>query len=196
MGRPRQVSDAEIIDAATAVLYQEGPADLTLQKVAQVVGVTAPALVQRFRSRRSLLLAVAEAKAEGLRFKAADISERQVDVLLENLLDYARPLANPLAMANHLAFLSINLADAEFRSHAVRHNQRMRYAITRALQEAQDDDEINTLLTPAELAGLLQTMYWGLLLEWGFQIEDMTLEQHLERNLKRFLLPYFRGRDG
>lgn len=190
MGRPRQASDADIIEAATAVLYQEGPADLTLQKVAQVVGVTAPALVQRFGSKRSLLLAVAEAKAEGLRFSAADVSERQLDVLLRNLLDYARPLSNPHAMANHLAFLSINLADAEFRGHAVKHNQRMRYAMTRALQEAQEDGEVNTLLKPSELAALLQTIFWGLLLEWGFQIEDMTLEQHLERNLKRFLLPY------
>lgn len=190
MGRPRQASDAEILEAATAILYQAGPADLTLQKVAQVVGITAPALVQRFGSKRRLLLAVAESAADKLRFETADVGELQIEVLLGNLLEYARPLSNPQAMANHLAFLAINLADAEFRNHAVRHNQRMRYAMTRALQEAQEDGELNTESKPAELAGLLQTLFWGLLLEWGFQIEDMTLEQHLERNLKRFLLPY------
>ncbi len=72
-GRPRQVSDEAIYDAALAVLADAGATGLTLARVAQRVGVTAAAVRQRFGSKRDLLLFVARRRVAetAARFEAA-----------------------------------------------------------------------------------------------------------------------------
>lgn len=56
MGRPRTVSDAQILDAVRQSVLAHGP-QVSLNEVASRVGVTQPALLKRFGSRRRLMLA-------------------------------------------------------------------------------------------------------------------------------------------
>ena len=58
--RPQKASDAEIFMAATRVMSRLGPRELTLAHIANEAGLTASALVQRFGSKRGLLLAMSE----------------------------------------------------------------------------------------------------------------------------------------
>lgn len=55
MARPRTVSDAQILDAARESVLEHGPR-VSLNEVAQRVGVSQPALLKRFGSRRQLML--------------------------------------------------------------------------------------------------------------------------------------------
>ncbi|MGH2614392.1 MAG: helix-turn-helix domain-containing protein, partial [Thermomicrobiales bacterium] len=64
VGRPRTVTDAEILAAAERAIARHGPARLTLAHVAAEVGLTPPTLLQRFGSKRGLLLAVAARGAD------------------------------------------------------------------------------------------------------------------------------------
>jgi AcrR family transcriptional regulator len=57
MPRPRTVSDEAILDAVRDLAHRIGPARLTFAAVAAEVGLSAATLVQRFGSRRDLLLA-------------------------------------------------------------------------------------------------------------------------------------------
>jgi AcrR family transcriptional regulator len=63
--RPRQASDAEILAAALTAILRHGPVRLTLAHVAREAGLSPAALVQRFGSKRGLLLAVASGGPEG-----------------------------------------------------------------------------------------------------------------------------------
>ena len=63
MTRPRTVSDAEILQAAGRAISRIGPVKLTLADVAREVGLSPATLVQRFGSKRGLLLALAESAA-------------------------------------------------------------------------------------------------------------------------------------
>jgi AcrR family transcriptional regulator len=56
MARPRQVSDEDILAAVRVAVVEQGP-HVSLDIVAERLGVTAPALFRRFRSRQDLLLA-------------------------------------------------------------------------------------------------------------------------------------------
>src|SRR5687768_12664904 len=56
MARPRKVSDDEVFAAAMRAMSRVGPGELTLALIAEEAGVTAGALVQRFGSRRQLLV--------------------------------------------------------------------------------------------------------------------------------------------
>ena len=60
--RPRAASDADILDATARAMARLGPARLTLADVAREAGLSPATLVQRFGSKRGLLLAVAHAE--------------------------------------------------------------------------------------------------------------------------------------
>ena len=55
--RRRKVEDADVFAAMGRVMRRVGPAELTLGAIAAEAGVTAGALVQRFGSKRELVLA-------------------------------------------------------------------------------------------------------------------------------------------
>ena len=58
--RPRKVTDNQLFAATHAVMSRVGPRDVTLAAIAKEAGVTAAVLVQRFGSKRALLLALWE----------------------------------------------------------------------------------------------------------------------------------------
>src|SRR5689334_12885420 len=57
--RRRKAEDVDVFGALVRVMLRRGPAELTLREIAAEAGVTAGALVQRFGSKRALLLAQA-----------------------------------------------------------------------------------------------------------------------------------------
>src|SRR6266545_6716652 len=65
MSRPRATSDEELLTATHRVVSRLGP-NLTLADVAREAGVSPATLVQRFGSKRGLLLAFAASGSEGL----------------------------------------------------------------------------------------------------------------------------------
>src|SRR6266849_3641275 len=56
--RPRQTSDDEILAATARVMQRRSPTQLTLADVAKEAGVVPATLIQRFGTKRGLLLAV------------------------------------------------------------------------------------------------------------------------------------------
>lgn len=66
MPTPERTSLAEIVAASRDLLESEGPARLTMQAVAERVGVRAPSLYKRVRDRDALLRLVAAATVDDL----------------------------------------------------------------------------------------------------------------------------------
>ncbi|MFC7728173.1 TetR/AcrR family transcriptional regulator [Actinomadura keratinilytica] len=67
MARPRTTSDEAILQATGRALLRHGPGRLTLGGVAAEAGLSPATLVQRFGSKRGLLLAFARRAAEHAR---------------------------------------------------------------------------------------------------------------------------------
>ncbi|SFS03908.1 transcriptional regulator, TetR family [Microbacterium sp. cf046] len=74
MPTPDRTSLAEIVDAGRDILESAGASRLTMQAVAERVGVRAPSLYKRVRDRDALLMLVAAASADDLaaRLEASD----------------------------------------------------------------------------------------------------------------------------
>ena len=89
MPTPERTSYAEIVATGRDILEESGPAGLTMQRVAEKVGVRAPSLYKRVRDRDALVEAVAVATVEELirRLEASDRS-------LEGLARTYRALAH------------------------------------------------------------------------------------------------------
>lgn len=66
MPAPVRTTNEEVVAAACVLLEEAGPVGLTMQAVAERVGVRAPSLYKRFRDRDALLVAVAEVSLHGL----------------------------------------------------------------------------------------------------------------------------------
>ena len=126
-GRPRRVEDREILAAAARVIGRLGPTRFTLADVGAEVGLAAPTLVKRFGTKRKLLLALASQGTSWADDWFARVRARNqdpLDAVIDAATTMARAVESPLVLANHLAFLQIDLSDPEF--HALAEAQAVR----------------------------------------------------------------------
>src|SRR4051794_18616590 len=108
MARPRTVSDEALLDATTRTIGEVGLRGSTLARVGASCGVSAAAVVQRFGSKRALLLALARRGADH-RLPPAGASP--CATLVEALVARAGAVATPAALAPHPGFLPTPLGD-------------------------------------------------------------------------------------
>src|SRR5688572_11144017 len=118
MPRPRTVSDQQIMMATIGAMSRLGPVKLTLADVAEDVGLSPAALVKRFGSKRGLLLAVSQAGSGGMAEGFARMRERATSplaALLDATTYLAKHTKSAEELANHLAFLQVDVTDPDFR---------------------------------------------------------------------------------
>jgi AcrR family transcriptional regulator len=190
MPRPRTVDDAAVLAAAGRAVAAVGPGRLTLAHVAEAAGLSPATLVQRFGSKRGLLLALAR---EGARswpgcFADARAAPTPLGALTDALVALTAPVRTPEAMANGLAFLQLDLADAEFHAEALAGHRLMRDEIEALLREAAATGELAAPDLPA-LAETVLTTYNGALITWAIR-RDGALADWLRRQVEAVLAPY------
>jgi AcrR family transcriptional regulator len=183
VARPRTVADDAVLDAAARLIGRVGPARLTLAHVAEEAGLSPATLVQRFGSKRGLLLAVARRRVD---FGAAGATP--IGALLAGLVALAAPVRTPEALANNLAFLHLDLADAEFHAEAVAHFTALREHVEALLRDAVRAGELERVEV-ARLAETVVTAYNGALITWAV-LREGTLEDWLRRQVEAVLAPY------
>src|SRR5438067_4536494 len=136
--RPRATSDADILGATARIVSRVGP-HLTLADVAKEAGVSPATLVQRFGSKRGLLLAFAATAPASLPGEFARIraAHRSPLAAVTGVADcMAAMIETPETFANSLAFLQMDLVDADFQHHAAAHSRVMLAELTKLLDEA------------------------------------------------------------
>lgn len=169
MPRPRTTSDATILDAVTRVISQIGPAKMTLADVAEQAGHSPAGLVQRFGSKRGLLLALAKQNAAEVPGRFASGREwfaSPLEALFETLAGFTHHATTPEAVAHHLAFVQMDLDDADFHRCAFEAARAMLDEIRTVLDDAVRAGE----LAPTDTEGLartVQTTYNGALATWA-----------------------------
>jgi AcrR family transcriptional regulator len=183
--RPRTISDEAILEALTRVVSRDGPAQLTVAAVASEAGIAPATLIQRFGSRRAMLLALHEHDASRMRRRLqvpADHPGSIIQALIDNLVALSHPLADPVSFSNHLAVLHQDLSDPAFHARAQTYARAMREEIHLALQAAVAAGEL--LADDLEqLARSIQTVYNGTLITWAID-RDGPLELSLRRELE------------
>ena len=191
VGRPRSVSDEAIFEAVGAVVTDVGPAGLTLSAVADRAGLSAPALAQRFGSKRNLLVAYAAAAAAGvddLFERARERSPDALSTLRDALVAFAAPVATRAALANNLAFLYLDLTDPELGALAAEQSRLLRRRLTDLLREAHAAGHLVDV-DPAALADTVYTTYNGAIVTWAIDGRG-SLARWLTERLDRVLAPY------
>jgi AcrR family transcriptional regulator len=190
--RPRKVTDDEVFAAAGRVMARLGPADLTLAGIATEAGVTAGALVQRFGSKRGLLVSMSRAVAEAAAGQLADM-RRQHASAIETLHAHAACLAalapSPEALARNLAYLQLDLADAALHGQLFAQARATRRALERLVAEAVAEGHLVPGTDPRRLGRVVETALGGSLMTWA-TYRQRSAAEWLRRDLELVLEPY------
>jgi AcrR family transcriptional regulator len=195
--RPRLTSDESILAGAARAIGRLGPARLTLADVAREVGVSPATLIQRFGSKRGLLLALASAGAEGNRqeFTALRRAHSSPTAALLAMADcMTQFFATPEEISNGLAFLQIDLTDPEFHHLALASAQTVDAEIRKLIADALKAGELAGC-QPARLARVLQAALHGSLVSWAIHRKG-ALRDWLRKDLETVLQPYRKPRAG
>jgi AcrR family transcriptional regulator len=187
--RPRATSDADILAAAFRIVSRVGPS-LTLGDVAKEAGVSPATLVQRFGSKRGLLLAVFSSGPTSLADQFAHIRASSKTALgaVVAVGDCMAAMAHsPEAMSNSLAFLQMDLVDPEFHALALAHSRSTCAEIVKLLDEAIAARELARCDTRA-LARTIQSLIGGSLVQWAID-RDTTVLERVREDLDTLLRP-------
>ena len=189
--RPRQTSDQQILAATMRVMQRLSPTQLTLAEVASEAGVVPATLIQRFGTKRGLLLAVCGAAPAAVpqQFAAGRAKHSSpLKALIELYADCSAFAPTPEAVANGLAYLQIDLTDPDFHAITLAQFRTIRAETKKLLDEAVAARELRPCDT-AELARLIQHINDGAMLSWAVYREG-PLDKWVRRVLERLLSPY------
>jgi AcrR family transcriptional regulator len=193
--RPRLASDQAILAATARAMTRLGPARLTLADVAREIGLSPAALVQRFGSKRGLLLAFASQGPEGNAqiFEAIRKAHRPPIQRLLALADCMSDLGRtPEEISNSLAFLQIDLTDPEFHRFALATSEGIHDGIRRLVSDAIRAGDL-VRCDAGRLARALQATLNGSLLNWAIHRKG-SLRNWIRRDVEMVLRPYTRRR--
>jgi AcrR family transcriptional regulator len=190
--RPRKASDGEVFAAAHRVMQQVGPAQVTLGRIAAEAGVTAGALVQRFGSRRGLMLALMAEFSTSAPIFFAQIRAAHPSPLAA-LRAYAECMAQmgdtPQALAHHLAYLQIDLTDPDYHQHMRVQAADTRQELRRLIEDAVAAGELVPGTNVDLLTRAVQAALSGSLFVWAM-LREGTAAESVRADMDAVLAPY------
>lgn len=160
MSRRKILTDDEVLDAALPVIFRKGPADFTLSDVAAVVGLAPATLVQRFGSRRDLIVsAVARDNIKFFRALDGAPRDRSAEAVIDLFWGMTPGYSDDDVLASHLLWLRQDISDPALTALA-----RERFAALRTAVA----ERLPPLPIPAETAArLIEAQWQGALGQWG-----------------------------
>jgi AcrR family transcriptional regulator len=190
--RPRKVSDEAVFAAVLRVMNRLSPAQVTLADIAAEAGVTSSALVQRFGSKRELLLSVTGLAAEGtgeffgrLRWE----HDSPTAALHAYAACFAEMAETPETLAHHLGYLQMDLTDPDFRQHARDQARVADRAIRGLLEDAVALGELARETDVDTLTRAVIAILGGSLLAWAVRQEG-TAANWMREDLDAVLRPH------
>jgi AcrR family transcriptional regulator len=189
--RPRSASNDDILDGVGRAIARVGPARLALTDVAEETGLAPATLIQRFGSKRGMLLAALERGIADTGRRLSEIRARQqspVAALLALATDVARLGSSPAAVANHLAFLQGELDDPEMHRLALERSRRAVAGYRGLIAEAVEAGELAGV-DPGRLARTVHAVVCGSLGQWAVHREGSLL-RWVQDDADAVLAPY------
>lgn len=181
--------------AARRAMGRRGPHELTLADIAEEAGVTPGRLVQRFGSKRALLVALSQRFAGSTSTVFADLRAAHRGPLA-TLRAYAACMADlaptPGALLRNLAYLQGDLADDALREHLVENAGASRREIEALLTAAIAAGELRRHVDVGSLARTVETVIGGSLMCWATYRDGRAVDW-ISVDLEAVLAPWLKS---
>jgi AcrR family transcriptional regulator len=193
-GRQR-TSDDQVFAAVQRAMTKRGPHELTLAAIATEAGISPGRLVQRYGSKRALLLLLAErfARSAGAVFEELRTAHRHP---LATLPAYAVCMADlaptPEALSRNLAYLQTDLTGPDFRAHLLTNARATRREIESLLRAAVMEGELRRNVDIPGLARAIEAVIGGSLMTWACYREGSAaawIRRDLDAVLQAYVAP-------
>jgi AcrR family transcriptional regulator len=192
--RPRKAEDADVFAALVRVMLRRGPAELRLREIAAEAGVTAGALVQRFGSKRALLLAharhVAASGDVGVPVPRPRASS-PLAALRAVAAVQAQLATSPRSAVRNLAYLHNDLAEPALHRHLLGMHRAARGYYEALIADAVAARELRADTDTRALARMIEVTLGGSFLAWAIHRAGPAaewLQQDLDATLRPFLV--------
>ncbi len=181
MARRRSIADADLLDAALALMAAEGPEAVTFAAVSAATGLAPATLVQRFGSKPALVKAALTRAWDLLDARTEEIAnetEATPAGALALLVALSGDYAEGDAYADQLMILREDLRDPDLRIRGRQWRERLCAILAPRLAGRQGPDE--------DGARELTALWQGAVLWWGFE-RDGTPGSYVETMLGSWL---------
>jgi AcrR family transcriptional regulator len=189
--RRKKIPDSDVFDAMVRVMLRAGPDELTLAAIAAEAGLTAGALVQRFGSKRELMLAHAGhvAATGDVGLEPAPRARSALAAIRNTVEPFAQLAASSDAALRNLAYLQRDLADPALYGNLLKMNRMARKHYAGLVAEAVAAEELREDTSVAGLARTIEVTLIGSFLAWIIY-RDGPAAKWMRRDLDAVLRPY------
>jgi AcrR family transcriptional regulator len=189
--RRTKIPDSAVFDAIVRAMMRTGPNELTLAVIAKEAGLTAGALVQRFGSKREMMLA--HARYAATTGNIGLIQRRQAGSALRAIRGtvgtFAQLATSPQAALRNLAYLQRDLADPALYWNLLKMNRSARAHYEQLVSDAVAARELQPDTVIAALARTIEATLIGSFLTWTIYREG-SAASWIRRDLNAVLLPH------
>lgn len=178
MGRGKRISDAQLLERLLLAVMEHGPSELSFAKAAEVAGLAAPTLVQRFGTRARMVEAVLLRAWDQLdKATAAADAEAAFDPTgaIELLLRLTNPGAAEYDFTDGLLLLREDIRNPVLRARGAEWGARLANALGSRLCD--DADRAN------KLGWQMASLWQGTLIWWAFR-RDAALKATVREALE------------
>lgn len=191
MPRIKNLSDEDVLAGVFRVVQRIGPERFTLAAAGVEVGLSASTLVQRFGTKRALLLATDQWAIERWVAGMDEVPAEgpALDRLIAGLVHAVDPDTTAEKMANSVSLLQVALADREFHESTRDGAVRLRAKIVERLREAAANSELCPTTDIDALAELVEITYHGAMIAWVIH-RGGPLVASLRARFTQLLQPY------
>ena len=181
MPRPKTLSDADVLNAAHALIHEDGPEAVTFAAVARACGLSSATLVQRFKSKAGLIQGTLLHAWDRLDAKTASLASavpKTAAGAIALLVALSRDHDGIESYANGLLVLREDLRDPALRARGA--------AWKAQLSAALEECFAGVPHAPRGIGLLMAAQWQGSLLWWSFDPKG-SVERYVEDSLTRFV---------
>ena len=191
MPRIKNLTDEAVLAGVLRVVQRIGPERFTLAAAGAEVGLSASTLVQRFGSKRALLLAADQWAVERWVSGMDEVPAGgpALDRLIAGLVHAIDSETTAEELANSVSLLQVALADNEFHESTRDGAVRLRAKIGERLREATANAELRPDTDIDALAEMIEVTYHGAMIAWAIH-RDGPLITSLRGRFIQLLEPY------
>lgn len=195
MGRPKKVSDSEVLSIAFEVIAREGFESFTFEQVAKATRLSPAALVKRFKTKKRLALLARNQKWDE---NMARMNAREIARLkgLEGIFEFLRLIAKSVdskRLGEHARWLGAEADDPKSKKKVASYFAETRNIFCRLIQEAISEGELKATIEPEDFAMTLEALVQGAIFQFGF-LNDQNIKRHLLNRFQSILQPLMTDR--
>lgn len=190
MGRPKKISDSDILLMAFNVISREGFESFTFEQVAKATGLSPAALVKRFKTKKRMAYLARNQKWDK---NLSIMNVRKIaqlhglDGIFEFLLITAKNVDSK-RLGEHLRWLGAEAGDPKAKKKVGAYFAETRKIFLGLIQEASTNHELKIIGTPEDLAMTLEALLQGSIFQFAF-LDEKNIGRHLEDRFRSVLRP-------